>query len=44
MKIKETEIGKLGLLSILIFIATFFIFGFSNTDFSFVNLTLIRQN
>ena len=37
MKIKETEIGKLGLLSILIFIATFFIFGFSNTDFSFVN-------
>ena len=37
MKIKETEIGILGLLSILIFIATLLIFGFLNTDFSFVN-------
>jgi hypothetical membrane protein len=37
MKIKETEIGILGLLSILIFIATLLIFGFSNSDFSFVN-------
>ena len=37
MKIKETEIGILGLLSILIFIATLLIFGFLNSDFSFVN-------
>ena len=37
MKIKETEIGILGLLSILIFIATLLIFGFLNTDFSFIN-------
>jgi hypothetical membrane protein len=37
MKIKETEIGILGLLSILIFVATLLIFGFSNSDFSFVN-------
>jgi hypothetical membrane protein len=37
MKIKETEIGILGLLSILIFIATLLIFGFSNSDFSFLN-------
>ena len=37
MKIREKEIGILGLLSILIFIATFFIFGFLNSDFSFIN-------
>jgi hypothetical membrane protein len=37
MKIKETEIGILGLSSILIFIATLLIFGFANTDFSFAN-------
>ena len=37
MKIKETEIGILGLLSILIFIASLLIFGFSNSDFSFLN-------
>tara|TARA_R100001369_G_scaffold82996_1_gene114967 strand:+ start:212 stop:802 length:591 start_codon:yes stop_codon:yes gene_type:complete len=37
MKIKETEIGILGLLSILIFIAALLFFGFSNTNFSFVN-------
>ncbi|WP_051554601.1 DUF998 domain-containing protein [Maribacter antarcticus] len=37
MKIKETEIGILGLLSISTFIASLLIFGFSNSDFSFVN-------
>jgi hypothetical membrane protein len=37
MKIKETEIGILGLLSIVIFIGTLLIFGFSNSDFSFAN-------
>ena len=37
MKIKETEIGILGLLTILIFIATLLVFGLSNSDFSFLN-------
>ena len=37
MKIKEKEIGIIGLLSVLILITTLLIFGFSNTNFSFVN-------
>jgi hypothetical protein len=37
MKITEKKIGILGLLSVLILIMTLLIFGFSNTNFSFVN-------
>ena len=37
MKIKETGIGILGILAISIFIASLLVFGFSNTDFNFLN-------
>jgi hypothetical membrane protein len=37
MKIKEKEIGIIGLLSVLILIMTLLIFGFLNTNFSFAN-------
>lgn len=37
MIIKEKTVGILGLLSVLILIASLFIFGFSNTNFSFLN-------
>lgn len=37
MRIKEKNIGILGLLSVLILIATLLFFGFSNTEFSFMN-------
>ncbi len=37
MIIKEKQIGLLGFLSVLILITALLIFGFSNTEFSFVN-------
>jgi len=37
MRIKEEQIGIVGLLSVLLLITALLIFGFSNTEFSFVN-------